>query len=48
MVDTAIFSMGTHWLWHLFGGIAVHFLIAYIYQDQKAVRAKKFEMRVVK
>ncbi|WP_420603697.1 hypothetical protein [Flagellimonas sp.] len=26
-------SMGTHWLWHLFGGIAVHFLIAYIFKD---------------
>jgi len=27
------FSMGTHWLWHFFGGIAVHFLIAYIFRD---------------
>jgi hypothetical protein len=27
------FPMGTHWLWHLFGGIAVHFLIAYIFKD---------------
>ena len=27
------FSMGTHWLWHFFGGVAVHFLIAYIFRD---------------
>ena len=26
--------MGTHWLWHLFGGIAVYFLVAYIYYDR--------------
>ncbi|WP_203583697.1 hypothetical protein [Flagellimonas sediminis] len=25
--------MGTHWLWHFFGGIAVHFLMAYIFKD---------------
>ena len=28
-----LFPMGTHWLWHFFGGIAVHFLIAYIFKD---------------
>jgi hemolysin III len=28
-----LFPMGTHWLWHLLGGIAVHFLIAYIFKD---------------
>ena len=27
------FKMGTHWLWHFFGGVAVHFLIAYIFRD---------------
>lgn len=27
------FTMGTHWLWHFFGGMAVHFLIAYIFKD---------------
>ncbi len=27
------FPMGTHWLWHILGGIAVHFLIAYIFKD---------------
>ena len=28
-----LLSMGTHWLWHLFGGVAVHLLIAYIFKD---------------
>jgi hemolysin III len=28
-----ILPMGTHWLWHLFGGIAVFFLLYYIYKD---------------
>ena len=27
------FKMGTHWLWHFFGGVAVHFLIDYIFKD---------------
>lgn len=31
--DTEIFWMGTHWLWHSFGGLAVFFLIQYIYKD---------------
>ncbi|MEL6975945.1 MAG: hypothetical protein AAGL29_11185 [Bacteroidota bacterium] len=26
-------SIGTHWLWHFFGGVAVHCLIAYIFKD---------------
>ncbi|NAS31132.1 hypothetical protein GTQ40_09135 [Flavobacteriaceae bacterium R38] len=34
IVDTSVLYMGTHWLWHLFGGIAVHFLISYIYNDK--------------
>jgi hypothetical protein len=25
--------MGTHWLWHLMGGLAVHFLMTYIHRD---------------
>ncbi len=29
----SIFEMGTHWLWHFFGGVAVHCLIAYIFKD---------------
>jgi hemolysin III len=29
----SFFPMGTHWLWHFFGGVAVHFLIAYIFND---------------
>lgn len=31
--DVEIFWMGTHWLWHSFGGLAVFFLIKYIYED---------------
>ena len=27
------FPMGTHWLWHLLGGVAVHLLIGYLYKD---------------
>ena len=30
----ATLTMGTHWLWHFFGGISVHFLIAYIFRDK--------------
>lgn len=30
---TEILPMGTHWLWHVFGGIAVFFLLYYIYKD---------------
>ena len=26
--------MGTHWLWHLFGGISVFFLMLYVYKDR--------------
>lgn len=26
-------TMGTHWLWHFFGGVAVHFLIQFIFRD---------------
>ncbi len=32
-VETEFFFMGTHWLWHLFGGIAVFFLMSYIFRD---------------
>ncbi len=32
-LEQEILSMGTHWLWHFFGGIAVHFMIAYIFRD---------------
>ena len=37
MLDTKldIFSMGTHWLWHSFGAIAVFFLMNYIFKDKK-------------
>ncbi len=32
-LNQTFFPMGTHWLWHFFGGVAVHFLIAYIFKD---------------
>lgn len=32
-VDADVLFMGTHWLWHLFGGISVFFLMSYIYRD---------------
>ncbi|MFD2568041.1 hypothetical protein [Pseudotenacibaculum haliotis] len=28
-----LLPMGTHWLWHTFGGVAVFFLLYYIYKD---------------
>ena len=31
-----LLPMGTHWLWHTFGGISVFFLLNYIYKDAKA------------
>lgn len=34
--------MGTHWLWHLFGGIAVFWIMRYIYEDiEKEQRLEK-------
>ncbi|TDQ27930.1 ceramidase domain-containing protein [Tenacibaculum caenipelagi] len=30
-----LLPMGTHWLWHTFGGIAVFFLLYYIYKDEQ-------------
>ncbi len=32
-LETDFLYMGTHWLWHLFGGISVFYLMLYIYQD---------------
>ena len=32
-LELEFFWMGTHWLWHLLGGLAVYFLIKYIYED---------------
>lgn len=31
--DVEFLWMGTHWLWHLLGGISTFWLILYIYQD---------------
>lgn len=33
-----LLPMGTHWLWHVFGGIAVFFLLYYIYKDQEDLK----------
>jgi len=33
--DINIFYMGTHWLWHTFGAVAVFFLMRYIYLDNE-------------
>ena len=35
-MDFEIFWMGTHWLWHLLGGIAVFCILNYIFLDNKA------------
>ncbi|MEL6485069.1 MAG: hypothetical protein AAFP96_09515, partial [Bacteroidota bacterium] len=32
-LNQTFLPMGTHWLWHFFGGVAVHYLIAYIFKD---------------
>lgn len=32
-----LLPMGTHWLWHTFGGIAVFFLLLYIYKDREEI-----------
>ncbi|CAM1372549.1 Probable transmembrane hypothetical protein [Tenacibaculum litopenaei] len=34
-----LLPMGTHWLWHTFGGVAVFFLLLYIYKDREALIA---------
>ncbi len=31
--ELAFLQMGTHWLWHFFGGISVFYLMKYIYED---------------
>jgi len=31
---TDFLYMGTHWLWHLFGGISVFFLMLFVYRDR--------------
>ncbi len=33
-------EMGTHWLWHSFGAIAVFFLMMYIYKDRLRLASK--------
>ncbi|MGB5941560.1 MAG: hypothetical protein WBG71_01635 [Leeuwenhoekiella sp.] len=34
-LESDFFYMGTHWLWHTFGGIAVFFLMKYIFLDNQ-------------
>lgn len=35
-----LLPMGTHWLWHTFGGIAVFFLLLYIYKDSEIINGR--------
>lgn len=37
--DLEFLYMGTHWLWHTFGGVAVFFLMKYIYLDNEKSRS---------
>jgi hypothetical protein len=37
--------MGSHWLWHAFGGLATFFLVTYIYRDD---RRRASRMKLVK
>lgn len=30
-----LLEVGTHWLWHLFGGVSVFFMFKYIYEDKR-------------
>ena len=32
-----VFPMGTHWLWHLFGGLTCHIIISYLYMSEKSL-----------
>ncbi|MEW7289419.1 ceramidase domain-containing protein [Aquimarina sp. 2304DJ70-9] len=34
VLETDFLYMGTHWLWHLFGGISVFYLMLYLYRDK--------------
>ncbi len=34
-IPISFLPMGTHWLWHSFGAVAVHLLILYIYRDDR-------------
>ncbi len=34
-ISNEYFSMGTHFLWHTFGALAVHFVISYLYLVKK-------------
>ena len=32
-----LLPMGTHWLWHTFGGVTVFFMLNYVYKDREIV-----------
>ena len=36
----SVFPMGTHWLWHLFGGLTCHIIISYLYLSEKSLYNK--------
>ncbi|MFD2563709.1 ceramidase domain-containing protein [Aquimarina rubra] len=39
---TDFLYMGTHWLWHLFGGISVFFLMQFVYKDNLLYNSIKY------
>lgn len=39
----AILPMGTHWLWHSFGAVAVFFIMNYVYKDQTTINESSTE-----
>ena len=41
----AFLPMGTHWLWHGFGAVAVHLLMLYIYRGDRRETAGSVERR---
>lgn len=30
-----VLPMGTHWLWHILGGVAVHLMLIFVYKDRE-------------
>jgi hypothetical protein len=44
-VPIAFLPMGTHWLWHSFGAVAVHLLMLYIYRGDQRLAAGLVDRR---
>ena len=44
-VSIAFLPMGTHWLWHSFGAVAVHLLMLYIYRAERREAAVAVDRR---